>query len=155
MPHHLLKVNQKLKNRAGGEESSSDSSDEETEDSESEEDGMLHRSYPSHLKTHTSPHPHHAAASAPGKASEKKQKHLCRFCEQPFLSRTVRDMHEKAKHITPGSVGPSYTPEASPQPVIKKVPPIKLSLKKANSLQIVPVKQENEHNGPQNSSNAG
>ena len=157
MPHHLLKVNQKLKKRIGEEESSSGSSDEETEDSESEEDtGMLHRSYPSHLKTYTTPqHPPVASASATGKASEKKQKHLCRFCEQPFLSRTVRDMHEKAKHITPGSVGPSYTPEASPQPVIKKVPPIKLSLKKTNSLQIVPVKQENEHNGPQNSSSSG
>ena len=154
MPYHLTKVNQKLKNRAGGEESSSDSSDEETEDSESEEDGMLHRSYPSHLKTHTSPHPHHAAASAPGKASEKKQKHLCRYCEQPFLSRTVRDMHEKAKHIAPGSLAPGYpaqTPGLSPQPVIKKVPPLKVSLTKAKSLQIVPVKQENEQksNGPQ------
>ena len=32
---------------------------------------------------------------------------------------------------------------------------IKLSLKKANSLQIVPVKSENEHNGPHNSSSSG
>ena len=154
MPHHLLKVNQKLKKRVGEEESSSGSSDEETEDSESEEDGMLHRSYPSHLKTYTTPqHTSVASATASAKTSEKKQKHLCKFCEQPFLSRTVRDMHEKAKHIIPGSLGPSYTPD-SPQPVIKKVPPLKV-LKKANSLQIVPVKQENESNGPQNSSSSG
>ena len=156
MPHHLLKVNKKLKKRGEAEESSSGSSDEETEDSESEEEGMLHRSYPSHLKTYTTPQPLPVtSATATGKASEKKQKHLCRYCEQPFLSRTVRDMHEKAKHITPGSLGPSYTPEASPQPVIKKVPPLKVNLKKVNSLQIVPVKQENEHNGPHNSSSSG
>ena len=93
-------------------ESSSEESEEESEESESEEDlgNMMHRSYPSHLKSFGIPqYPGqlntsdaalrtHVMTSGQTKTSDKKQKHLCKFCQQPFLSRTVRDMHEKHKH---------------------------------------------------------
>ena len=148
------------------EESSSEESDEEYETESDEDEGMASlprapgRAFPSQLKTYVSSQPRPQPATPPvtvptstSKQSEKKQKHLCKFCEQPFLSRTVRDLHEKAKHM---GVPPATAGVSSPQPVIKKVPPLKLKvpLKKSNNaLQIVPLKQENDQppirNGPQ------
>ena len=163
MPFHLAK---KLKRaRLEEPESSSEESEEESEESESddEEERMINRSFPSHLKSYVTSNLSQTKSfvtSTPvtggAKPSEKRQdvKHLCKYCSQPFRSRTVRDMHEKAKHQ-----GPSLDP--SPQQVIKKVPPLKLNLKKPNnSLQIVPVKQEVDspqqslRNGPQNFPNS-
>ena len=65
----------------------------------------------------------------------------------------MRDEHERKRHLTAGALIPVREP--SPKPVNKKVPPLKLNLKKPqNSLQILPIKQEVDgggqivHNGP-------
>ena len=132
------------------EESSSEESDEETEEDESEDDitGLMRKLplYPRSSVVIQSPSKH-------GGGVDKKQKHLCRFCQQSFLIKFVRDEHERKRHLTAGALIPVREP--SPKPVNKKVPPLKLNLKKPqNSLQILPIKQEVDgggqivHNGP-------
>ena len=168
MPYHLAKKFKRPPPRE--EESSSEESEEESDESESDDEpGMMpSRAFPGHVKSYVAPPsykpPKPPTPSQPPKplvapkASEKKQKHLCKYCEQPFLSRTVRDLHEKAKHQGQGFSSLNSS-ESSPQPVIKKVPPLKVSLKKSNnSLQIVPVKQDSSHpsqNKLQNSNKNG
>ena len=143
MPYHLSK---KLK-RANIEESSSAESDEESVTDSEEDLPAFARSHPVIKNYPPSLSPNSTVSAAtPAKPTEKKQKHLCKYCEQPFLSRTVRDMHEKHKHQLIG-LGP-MGPEPKPHQVTKKVPPLKVSLKK-NSLQIVPVKPDSEQNRPE------
>ena len=129
------------------EESSSEESDEETDEEESEEDlGGVIKKIPLYPRTSV-------VIQSPTKHStDKKQKHLCRFCQQSFLIKFVRDEHERKRHLSSGSLMPAREPSPSPKPVIKKVPPLKINLKKPQnpqnpqnqnkSLQILPVKQE-------------
>lgn len=62
----------------------------------------------------------------------KTIKNYCKYCDQAFLSKYVRDMHEKVKH------GSGYVSAEKP----KKMPVIKKPKKEPKSLQILPVKTE-------------
>ena len=62
----------------------------------------------------------------------KTIKNYCKYCDQAFLSKYVRDMHEKVKH------GSGYVSAEKP----KKMPVIKKPKKEPKSLQILPVKPE-------------
>ena len=127
------------------EESSSEESDEETDEDESEDDlNNIMRKLPLYPNQRSS-----VVVQSPSKHGggvDKKQKHLCRFCQQSFLIKYVRDEHEKRRHLSTGALIPIREP--SPKPVNKKVPPLKLNLKKPqNALQILPIKQEAEGAG--------
>merc|ERR1719414_890812 len=68
-----------------------------------------------------------------GLLTERKTiKNYCKYCDQAFLSKYVRDMHEKVKH------GSGYVSAEKP----KKMPVIKKPKKEPKSLQIMPIKTE-------------
>ena len=78
-------------------------------------------------------HLHYSLFRPGGLLTERKTiKNYCKYCDQAFLSKYVRDMHEKVKH------GSGYVSAEKP----KKMPVIKKPKKEPKSLQILPVKTE-------------
>ena len=74
-----------------------------------------------------------------GLLTERKTiKNYCKYCDQAFLSKYVRDMHEKVKH------GSGYVSAEKP----KKMPVIKKPKKEPKSLQIMPIKTEASESPP-------
>jgi len=123
------------------EESDSDDSDDSEDESDSEDELDLARAPGAKLKKYASQRPPAVSNPKPkGLLSERKPvKNFCKYCDQSFLSKYVRDMHEKVKHLQR---------EYHEKNTSKKVPPLKVAIKKqkpnSNSLQILPINKEGE-----------
>ena len=139
MPYSL--VSDSTKHDPSEEESDSDDSDDSEDESDSEDELDLARAPGAKFKKYPSQRPPVMSNNKPrGLLSERKPvKNFCKYCDQSFLSKYVRDMHEKVKHLQR-----DYYEKAAN----KKVPPLKVPIKKqksnSNSLQILPINKEGE-----------
>eukprot|EP00092_Neocalanus_flemingeri_P006367 GFUD01006855.1.p1 GENE.GFUD01006855.1~~GFUD01006855.1.p1 ORF type:complete len:1256 (-),score=208.17 GFUD01006855.1:108-3875(-) len=139
MPYSL--VSDSTKQGPSEEESDSEDSDDSEDESDSEDELDLARAPGAKLKKYPSQRPPALSNNkSRGLLSERKPvKNFCKYCDQSFLSKYVRDMHEKVKHLQRDYY------EKNPG---KKVPPLKVPVKKEkpnpNSLQILPVNKEGE-----------
>ena len=121
------------------EESDSDDSDDSEDESDSEAEVGVARAPGAKFKKNSSQKPSIASNNRQrGLLSERKPvKNFCKYCDQSFLSKYVRDMHEKVKHLQRENYEKSAT---------KKVPPLKVPIKKqkpsSNSLQILPINKD-------------
>lgn len=127
------------KHERSEEESDSDDSDDSEDESDSEDELGIARAPGAKFKRYASQKPPATSNNKPrGLLSERKPvKNFCKYCDQSFLSKYVRDMHEKVKHLQRDNFD---------KKTIKKVPPVKVPIQKQkpnpNSLQIMPINKE-------------
>ena len=129
------------KHNRSEEESDSEDSDDSEDESDSDDELGIARAPGAKFKKYSSQKPATVSNNKQrGLLSERKPvKNFCKYCDQSFLSKYVRDMHEKVKHLQRDNFDKNMS---------KKVPPLKVPIKKQkpnpNSLQILPINKEGD-----------